>query len=68
MPVFSYTAIDAGGKTVAGEVTVPSKREAYEHLERGKLNPVEVKSAGEVSASKTSGGVGELKSANSSVK
>jgi type II secretory pathway component PulF len=46
MPVFSYTAIDAQGKTVTGQVTVPSKREAYEHLESGKLNPIEIKSAG----------------------
>lgn len=45
MPVFTYTAIDAGGQKVAGELTVTTKREAYEHLERGQLKPVEVKSA-----------------------
>ncbi|MDA0810990.1 MAG: type II secretion system F family protein [Verrucomicrobia bacterium] len=45
MPIFSYSAIDAQGKTVTGQVTVPSKREAYEHLESGKLNPIELKSA-----------------------
>ncbi|MCB1099321.1 MAG: type II secretion system F family protein [Verrucomicrobiae bacterium] len=45
MPVFSYTAIDEKGKTVTGQVTVASRREVYEHLANGKLNPIEVKSA-----------------------
>ncbi|MGK0187592.1 MAG: type II secretory pathway component PulF [Verrucomicrobiales bacterium] len=42
MPVFTYTAIDAGGQEVAGELSVSTKREAYEHLERDQLKPVEV--------------------------
>lgn len=47
MPDFTYTAVDAGGKTVAGKVTVPTKREAFEQLERDNLMPVEVRSTGQ---------------------
>jgi type II secretory pathway component PulF len=70
MPAFNYTAIDASGRTVAGNLTVPTKREAFEHLERDNLKPVEVKSTGasqsetrRAARSRTPGGKPKLKRA-----
>lgn len=43
MSQFSYTAIDAKGKTVRGKMDVASKGEAYRSLEEKQLTPVMVK-------------------------
>lgn len=50
MPAFTYTALDASGKQVSGDVSVRSKAEAYRQLEAKSLVPIRVAPAGDDSA------------------
>ncbi len=47
MPAFFYTAVDASGKQVSGNVIVRNKSEAYRELEARTLIPVSVGLEGE---------------------
>ncbi len=61
MGQFSYTALDANGKTVCGKLDAGSRGEAYKALESRRLTPVQVKSAEDrddhVSKTQSSGSV-----------
>ncbi len=50
MPQFAYTALDAHGKTVNGEVSVRNRAEAYHELERQALHPVTLREVAERAA------------------
>ncbi|MFZ4764747.1 MAG: type II secretion system F family protein [Roseimicrobium sp.] len=42
MPAFAYTAIDATGQQVSGQLSVPSRAEVYRKLEAQRLTPIKV--------------------------
>ncbi|MEI6350156.1 MAG: type II secretion system F family protein [Verrucomicrobiota bacterium] len=47
MPAFSYKAVGAGGKILAGEIDARSKLDAYRQIEAKDLQPVSVAALGE---------------------
>ena len=55
MPAFTYTALDASGNTVTGNLAVRNKMDVYRELEKKSLHPVSVKEeAAEAKAGKRS--------------
>lgn len=47
---FVYTALDAGGKTVKGQVDVSTRGEAYKRLQEKRLTPVSVRASDDLEA------------------
>lgn len=65
MPSFQYTAIDASGKQVSGNLVVRNKGEAYRELEAKALIPVIVEAGGEEAPGKKMGGLFAAKAVQS---
>lgn len=65
MPSFHYTAIDASGKQVSGNLIVRNKGEAYRELEAKTLIPVVVEAGGEEAPGKKMGGLFAAKAVQS---
>ena len=65
MPSFQYTAIDASGKQVSGNLIVRNKGEAYRELEAKTLIPVVVEAGGEEAPGKKMGGLFAAKAVQS---